>query len=50
MHMLPFYMAHWCGTGQESITNDNVLIGPTEDVFMHGDVLQTENLEFWMTS
>jgi len=32
----------WC-LARESITNDNVLIGPTEDVFMHGDVLQTEN-------
>jgi len=32
---------------RESITNNNVLIGPTEDVFLHGDVLQTENLEFW---
>ena len=32
---------------RESITNDNVLIGPTEDVFMHGDILRTENQEFW---
>lgn len=50
MHMLPFQKAALCGTltgSLESIPNANVLIGPTEDFFIHRDVWWTDNQEFW---